>query len=63
MPLSLRPFSCVTGAAGLVDEKNSRSECSGNGVGVSKISVSTIEPFDDPKETLRRQRKENENLL
>lgn len=52
MPLSFRTLSCVSVAIGFVDEKNSRSECSGRGVGVSKISVSTIEPFDDPKETL-----------
>lgn len=31
---------------------NSRSACSGNGVGVSKTSVSTIDPFDDPNDTL-----------
>lgn len=31
---------------------NSRSACSGNGVGVSNTSVSTIDPFDDPNETL-----------
>lgn len=31
---------------------NSRSACSGNGVGVSNTSVSTIEPFDEPNDTL-----------
>lgn len=35
-----------------VENPNSRSACSGNGVGVSNTSVSTIEPFDDPNDTL-----------
>lgn len=35
---------------------NSRSACSGNGVGVSKTSVSTIEPFDEPNETLQQRK-------
>ena len=59
MPLSFRPFSCVAATVGFVDEKNSRSACSGRGVGVSKINVSTMEPFDDPKDTL----KEEEEIL
>lgn len=57
MPLSFRTLSCVSVAVGFVDEKNSRSECSGSGVGVSKISVSTIEPFEDPKETLWKKKR------
>lgn len=32
---------------------NSRSACSGSGVGVSKTSVSTIDPFDEPNDTLK----------
>lgn len=39
----------VDGSAG---KPNSRSACSGNGVGVSNTNVSTIEPLDDPNETL-----------
>lgn len=58
MPLSFRSLSCVSVATGFVEEKNSRSECSGSGVGVSKISVSTIEPFDDPNETLQEEKRE-----
>lgn len=34
-----------------------RSGYSETGVGVSKINVSTIEPFDDPNETLQQQKK------
>lgn len=53
IPLSFRPFSCAAASVWFVDEKNSRSACSGSGVGVSKINVSTMEPFDDPKDTLQ----------
>lgn len=38
---------------------NSRSACSGNGVGVSKTSVSTIDPFDEPNDTLHEKRGNN----
>lgn len=54
MPLSFRSFSFDAGSVEFVLEKNSRSACSGSGVGVSKINVSTIEPLDDPKDTLER---------
>lgn len=52
MPLSFSPFVSCDPVVALTDEKNSRSACSGKGVGVSKMSVSTIDPFDEPKETL-----------
>jgi hypothetical protein len=39
----------------VIDEKNSRSECSGKGVGVSKTSVSTIDPLDEPNDTLKKK--------
>lgn len=66
MPLSSRnddellpTFSCAAdcllaleGFVGSGGKLNSLSACSGNGVGVSKTRVSTIDPFDDPNDTL-----------
>lgn len=53
MPLSSRPDVEPDPVADFSAEKpNCRSACSGRGVGVSKTSVSTIDPFDDPNETL-----------
>lgn len=60
MPLSSRPDDehcpaafCDNFSGG---KPNSRSACSGNGVGVSKTSVSTIEPLDEPNETLQKEK-------
>lgn len=44
--LALEGFVCWGG------KLNSLSACSGSGVGVSKTSVSTIDPFDEPNDTL-----------
>lgn len=53
MPLSFWPLvSFVVDICDVFDGKNSRSACSGSGVGVSNTNVSTIEPFDEPNETL-----------
>lgn len=66
MPLSsrcdeelLHEFSCavddLVALEGLVcsgGKLKARSACSGSGVGVSKTSVSTIDPLDDPNDTL-----------
>lgn len=35
---------------------NSRSACSGSGVGVSNTNVSTIDPFEEPKDTLTNKK-------
>lgn len=59
MPLSLRPLVSLAEVLDVwlvVDEKNSRSAFSGKGVGVSNTSVSTMEPFEEPKETLQVKR-------
>lgn len=62
IPLSLSPFIFVFVVPVITGEKNSRSACSGNGVGVSNTKVSTMDPLDDPKETLKvKRRKNNEN--
>lgn len=62
MPLSSSPFVVsLPSPSGSVDEKNSRSACSGRGVGVSKINVSTIDPFEEPKETLKEMK--NRSIL
>lgn len=55
MPFSSKMFSCVS-QTNWFEGKNSFSACSGRGVGVSKMSVSTIDPFELPNETLRRQK-------
>lgn len=39
------------------EKANSRSACSGKGVGVSNTNVSTIEPFDEPNDTLKKKKK------
>lgn len=55
MPLSSRPDDelVLCPAADLsAGNPNSRSACSSSGVGVSNTNVSTIDPFDDPNETL-----------
>lgn len=60
MPLSSKGFSCVSP---VWLGKNSFSACSGRGVGVSKIKVSTIEPFELPKDTLWRQMKNTRVII
>lgn len=56
MPLSFWPLvSFVVDVSDVFDGKNSRSACSGSGVGVSNTNVSTIEPFDEPNETLQKK--------
>lgn len=51
------------GALDSAGKPNSRSACSGSGVGVSNTNVSTIDPFDEPNDTLQINKRRKGKLI